>query len=745
MSKQSRARAAAKAATSAKASAPSTGPTRREPNEFFARGGGLWGAIVIALAALAVYSNSFSAPFVLDDQLAVSDNPTIRSFGSALSPPLSGTTGGRPVLNLTYALNYALGGTDVRGYHGFNLLVHILAGLTFFGIMRRTFLRPVQGGGGRALLRPANLSEVTLPALAAAVLWVVHPLLTEDVTYISQRAESLMGLCYFLTLYCFIRGIENSHQALGVRRRAEESGSQLSALGSGLPVLRSPEPVERGEGGWLSASVLCCLLGVMCKEIIATAPFMVFLYDRTFVAGSFREAWRRRWRYYLGLAGTWLLLAYFMTGLNKRHVGFDQGIDWRSYGLTSCRSLVLYLKLAIWPHPLILYYGTDLIRRVSEAAPYMLILAVILAGVAVALRYRPALGFAGAWFFAILAPTSTIIPVALQPMGEHRVYLSLAAVVGLVVVGLYQWIGRRSLIVLAAVAVGLGWLTVQRNKDYGSELAIWTDTVAKRPDNAWARSNLGTVLQEIPGRVPDAIVQYRAALRINPALPATHYNLALALLRIPDGATDAIAEFRTALQMDPRLLEAHYNLGAILLKIKHDLPGAIAEFETVLKLNPSHVSAHVELGIALSQIPGRLPDAIAEYNRALKLDPGSFEAHCDLGDALSRIPGRQPDAVAEYQTALNIRPDSAEAHLNFGSLLAKIPGRIPDAIAEYETALQIKPEFEQAHTNLGIVLANIPGRLPEAISHFEAAVRISPNSAEARGNLATARQQLEKP
>jgi tetratricopeptide (TPR) repeat protein len=713
MSKKSRARAVAKVTGGAM--------PMRGPNAFSVRWGAFLSGGIIVLAALAVYYNSFSGPFILDDQLAITDNPTIRHFGSALSPPLAATTGGRPLLNLTFALNYALNGFGLWGYHAFNLLVHVLAGLVLFGIVRRTLLRSrceLCRAGPSSTDQATGFTEATTLALAVAVIWIVHPIQTEAVTYISQRAESLMGLFYLLTLYCFIRSQDSGH-----RSREKQSGFR---------------PL------WMLASIFSCLLGVMSKEIIVTAPVMVFLYDRTFSAGSFREAWHQRWRYYLGLAGTWLPLACLMAGLQQRHAGFDQGVAWWSYALTSCRSVVLYLKLAVWPHPLVLYYGTDLIQHATEAGPYALILAVLLAGVAIALRYRPAIGFAGAWFFVILAPTSSVVPVALQPMGEHRVYLSLAAVIGLFVLGLYAWVGRRSLVVFAAVAVGLGWLTIQRNQDYGSELAIWSDTVAKRPDNAWARSNLGTVLQEIPGRLPDAIAEYKAALQINPALAETHYDLGLALARLPGRLPDAIAEYRSALRINSNLAEAHYSLGCALLPMKGGLAEAIAEFSAALRIKPEYVSAHINLGSALSEIPGRLPEAIAQYGVALKIDPDSFEAHCGLGDALAQIPGRLSDAISEYETALRIKPDSAEAHLNLGSILSGAPGRLSDAIAEDETALRIKPDFEEAHTNLGIILVNIPGRLPEAIKHFEAAVRINPDSPATQGNLRTARQALEK-
>ena len=238
MSKQSRARAADKAAGG---SLPLL-----EQNPFFIRWGGLVASCIMVLAALVAYHNSFSGSFIADDEWSITDNPTIRHFSSALSPPSHAGVGGRPLLNLTYAFNYALGGLNVWGYHAFNLLVHALTGFTLFGIVRRTLLRPTLG-------KRFGVEAVPL-ALAVAVIWIVHPLQTEAVTFISQRAECLMGLFYLLTLYCFIRGLE-----------------------SGAPAR------------WLTLSVAACFLGALSKEIIMTAPVLVLLYDRTFATGSFRE------------------------------------------------------------------------------------------------------------------------------------------------------------------------------------------------------------------------------------------------------------------------------------------------------------------------------------------------------------------------------------------------------------------------------------------------------------------------
>jgi tetratricopeptide (TPR) repeat protein len=642
MSKKSRAKAAmsakAQATPSAKAPTASRTLSPRAPNRFPARWGTLLASGIVVLAALAAYHNSFSGPFFFDDISAITDNSTIRHFENAFSPSPNNATFGRPLLNLSFALNYALGRMDVRGYHVFNLLIHALAGLTLFGIVRRTLCehstssfakatedrsnvqRPTSKSNNPIFQRPGFRDDATLLALAVAVIWVVHPLQTEAVTYISQRAESLMGLFYLLTVYCFIRGTEHCRAGFtpdssGINPDLQSERGKLNES----PPNSAVQPFGSSALWWRLASILACLLGGTTKEIIVTSPVMVLLYDRTFVAGSFREAWRQRWRYYLGLAGTWLLLARLMTGLNQRGVGFGDTVKWWNYALTSCRSVGLYLKLAVWPHPLVFDYGTNkiVVQHAAEVAPYALLLAVLLSGTAIALWRWPVAGFAGAWLFLILAPTSSVVPIALSPTAEHRMYLPLAAVVALAVVGFYRLMGRRSLALFAAIAVGLGCLTIRRNEDYSTVVSIWSDTITKRPGNERAHLNLGIALSRTPDRMPDAIAEYQAALAINPDFAEAHSNLGNALSQIPGRLLDAVPEYEAALRIKPDYLEAHLNLGSALSKIPGRMQDAIAQYEEVLRINPEFSAAHFNLGMILMDVPGRQQEAIDHLKAAV--------------------------------------------------------------------------------------------------------------------------------
>ena len=618
-----------------------------------------------------VYRQTFSVPLLYDDKSSLTDNLSICRLwplGPVLSSPLGSVVRGRPLLNLSYALNYAVGGTAVSGYHLVNLLIHALAGWTLFALVRRTLRRPsLEERFGR---------DATVLALAVSAIWAWHPVQTEAVTYLSQRAESLMGLFYLLTLYCFARGAGTD----GKSRRL-----------------------------WFSLSALACLAGVGTKEVMVTAPLLVLVYDRTFVSGSLVSAWRRHWPRYVALVATWLPLGCLLVGLHDRGAGFVPEVSWWAYGLTECRVIVKYLLLVFWPHPLVFDYGPFVPIGLSEVWPYLLVLAALLTATCAALRRSPALGYAAGWFFLILAPTSSIVPVFAQPMAENRLYLPLAGVAAFAVLGTFALAGRRCLPVLAAIAVGLGLVSVQRNRDYQSASTLWSDTVAQRPDNERAHNNLGFAWSETPGRLDDAIAQYEAALRLKPDYAEAHNNLGSAWWQKPGRQTDAVAEFAKAVRLKPDYAEAHNNLANVL-----------------------------------STMPGRLDDAIVHYREALRLKPDYVEAHFNLGLAWWRTPGRLAEAAGQFEEVLRLQPDDIGAHKNLGLVCARMPGRLADAAAQFEAVLRLQPDDAAAHKNLGVAWAQMPGRLRDAIAQLEEAQRLKPDDLATRQALAATLQQAKE-
>jgi tetratricopeptide (TPR) repeat protein len=648
--------------------------------------------VLVIAAGLLAYHTSFSGAFLFDDTSSILENPTIRRLWpiwKPLSPPHHGglTVEGRPLINLSLAINYALGGYNVWGYHALNVAAHILAGLTLLGIVRRTLRQPrLRGRFGAAA------DEL---ALATALLWTVHPLQTEAVTYVIQRTESIMGLFYLLTIYCFIRAAESSRSAL-----------------------------------WYGFCVSAFLLGTVSKEVIASAPLMVLLYDRAFLSGSFREAWRRRWPLYVALAGAWVLQGFLLasaqlptTLANAKRVGLSRWV----YLRTQPGVILYYLRLSLWPHSICFDHAWPMANTFMSIVPPTVVMLIILGATAWAVAKNSVWGYVGAWFFLILAPSSSIMPLH-SAIYEHRMYLSLAAVVSAVVTGLYALIGRRSFAVFVLMVIGLGCLTWRRNQDYRSEVIFWQDAVTKYPNGPLAHYNFGVALGRV-GRLQEAIEQYQQVLRINPHNSEAHNNWGVILAKM-GAEQEALEHYEQALRFDPDNAEAHYNLG-IALAGAGSTNDAVRQYEQALRINPDYVAAHYNLANYLLKA-NRIDDAIRHYEDALRFNPDYADAHHNLGNAFLQA-GRTQEAIDQYEQALRLDPQIAEAHYNLGVVLERV-GRIHDATRHYEQALRLKPEYAEAHYNLANALHGV-GKTTEAIEHYVDALRIKPDYAEAHYNL----------
>jgi tetratricopeptide (TPR) repeat protein len=649
----------------------------------------LLGYALLAGLIFAAYYNTFQVPYLLDDADSIEKNKTIRSFASALFPPTNSgiTVSGRPLLNLTLALNYILGGTAVLGYHIGNLLIHFGAALALFGVVRRTLQLPS--------MRERYGAHATLLAWFSAAIWALHPLQTESVTYIIQRAESLVGLCYLFTLYAFIRAVEKPSRV------------------------------------WTVMTIGACALGMAAKEVMASAPLVIFLYDRTFVSGTFRESWRRHCRLHLGLAAGWILLGALVitSGGRGTSVGFARISSW-DYLLTQASAIVRYLRLSFLPNDLVFDYGPTVEKTPAVLIRSTLILAPLLAATFFALKKRPVAGFLGASFFLILAPTSSVVPIVTQTIAEHRMYLPLAAIVVGAVLLIYRANQKYYSVVLLVLAVVLGVGTVYRNKTYQSSLSIWEDTVSKMPDNIRALNNLGVVYLE-KDRLDEAITRLSEALDLVPNFSVSCCNLGRAL--VFKAVKDAGLEKSTENLADG--IEFGQKRTSVAdLATNEKVKAGLALLERAIQMDPENAGYAAYYGNALLAL--REPEAaVQQLERAASLEPENRNAHYDLANALSRL-DRNEKAAEHFQIVLRLQPNDAEALTNYGALLRRM-GRFPESIENLQTALKLKPNAARVHSNLGVSFLE-SGRTVEGTHQLEEALRLDPYLPQARYNLSNA-------
>lgn len=660
-------------------------------------------------AGLIVYLNSFYGQFIFDDHIRIVDNLRIRdlsNFWELLSRS-------RPVAYVSFALNYAQGKLNPWGYHMTNLIVHLLAGLTLFGIIRRTLLSE--------RLRDRHGRIASGLALTVSLIWIVHPLQTQSVTYIIQRCESMMGLFYLLTIYCVIRGASGSDHRLR----------------------------------WYAGAVASCALGMGSKAVMVTAPVVVLLYDRTFLGGTFKQALRRRWQLYLGLCATWSVLAYtgVITGVlnpkpSLKTVGLGiQGSTPFEYALTQPGIILHYLRLSIWPHPLCLDYLWQVARTPDEIVFPMILVGLLLAATVWALLRHPVPGFLGASFFIILSPTSSVIPIQ-DAAFEHRMYLPLAVLVSLVAIMVWRALDffrlRLSLsfssqrivgIALVGVVVAsLGIKTLLRNRDYHDAGTMWRNVLTTRPYNPRAYFGLGrhSVRKE---RYEDAIRQFTQAIRLAPEYAEAHFNLGVVFHK-QKRADDAIASYREALRIRPTMLVALSNLGGTLQQ-EGELDEAIVYYRKAIKINPRFPNAHANYGNALLE-KDELEKAIKHLKEALHLNPELPQPRKDLAMALV-MQNKLNEALSHWAIVEQTHPDDIRAYASLGNALLEREA-FTESVAVFEKTVRLRPDWPAAHNDLGVALSHL-GRFEEAIAQYNEAIRLNPDFKGAQENLKLTRHK----
>jgi Flp pilus assembly protein TadD len=543
--------------------------------------------IGLAIAVAAVYARSLDGPFVYDDHGQILANRAIQIHELSLGSLFYAATQSpsrRPVANLSFALNDYFGGSDPRGYHGVNVALHAIASALVYALARIALRR-----------RPSGVGDPRLAAALAALVFALHPLQTQSVSYVVQRMNLLCALFYLAGLLCYAI--------------ARELAPQRRALGA-------------------AGALVCGALALGSKQNAITLPAAIALWEwflyRDFDAGYARRLARRALPLLLPVAvlGYWWMFQGPHWGFNAKDFTLAERV------LSQGRAIALYASLVLWPLPSRLNLIHDfpvshaLFDPPSTALAWLGILGI--AWLLVVHRQRaPWAAFALLWFLLHLALESSVLPLDL--VYEHRVYLPLAGVALALAIGLARALRSRPrsfIAVAASLAALLASLTWQRNAVWADPVALWSDVVQKNPGAALARSDLASALAHA-GREREALAEAERALSLDPRSPRLHANLGVAYLRL---GREARAEYHLAraLAALPQDAELRGSLGIALLR-RGQRERAREELERAAASDPNSARAAYNLAM-LAREESRSADARAALTRALSLDPRYFEA-----------------------------------------------------------------------------------------------------------------------
>ena len=576
----------------------------------------------------------------------------------------------RPIPNLTFALNFYFDRLETRGYHLVNIVIHFLSTVLVYFIFLQTLSL---SGSGRANIFGFGNGDTWLLhrekiALIGAILWSVHPVQTQAVTYVVQRMASMAAMFFFGSLLFYVYG----RLASGFR----------SAL-------------------WFALSAIFAMLSFATKENCLTLPLVVLLYDLFFIVRFNFQVTRKQWMIFGGiLLATILGFQYVVNtyigantfiGMLGANYGTEDMDSWLRV-MTEWRVLIFYISLLILPLPSRMNLDPDFPISTGFFHPMTTFLSFLVLAAALVFAIRkardyPLISFAILWYLINMAIESSFIKLDL--VFEHRLYLP-SVMFFLIVAGLFYDVAKRMKIkeeglVLTAVfltAAALLYTTHERNKVWRTSVSLWTDVAAKSPNKSRVQNNLGKAYLEEE--------QW-------------------------DRARD---QFIQSIKLDPKNQEALNNLGnAYQREAKYDL--SIKYYQEVLNLNGNNPLAHNDIGVAY-QATGKPDDAIREFKEAVMLDPNYTDARNNLGN-IYLITGKLDLAKEQYLKTIDLNPKHMMAHTNLGILYQK-QGKMKEALEEFKVGLSLNPHSAIAQFNYGYMM-DMMGNKAEAIAHYEDVLR----------------------
>jgi len=593
--------------------------------------------ILIALLGILAYSNTFTVPFQFDDDAYVVNNPLIRTFHyfaapfdvaelDRLSPdsfPVSLRYAflTRILGYLSFAVNYRVHGLDVAGFHILNLILHLANGSLVFLILRATLNRDSFSSGET---RPGG-SFTRAISVIVPLLFVVHPIQTHAVTYITSRFVLLASFFFLLSLFLYSKAIIST--------------------------------VPRARYLFYASALISAVSAMLTKEFTFTLPLVIALFDLTFLTGTWRERIKRLTPISLTLCiipalvfiqqGKFHALDSTMRTITAADVSKITRAD---YLLTQFRVMATYLRLLFIPVNQNLDYDFPVYHSffsMPVLLSFLLLLSLISVGfccyyITSKRRDYPELRFTAfgiVWFFVTISIESGIIPLG-EIIAEYRLYLPSFGIIVAFTAFVHLAIrklstspllkGRMFTGLFSAAIIVLAVTAHARNGVWKDEISLWEDAARKSPARLRPHQNLGTYYS-MKGRLEDAKRELLIALKLDPGNFELHNNLGIVYRKLGDNDR-AIREYTAALQLMPDDAMARYNLGNVYLA-QGNYPEAIKRYGECLRMIPEYDELHNNLGIAYEKT-GRFDYAVAEFEEALRLNPQNMNAKNNLASLL---------------------------------------------------------------------------------------------------------------
>jgi protein O-mannosyl-transferase len=642
--------------------------------------------LLISVVGLLAYSNTFESSFHFDDQTSVLHNAAIRNLSDFKSVFYYSPS--RFLTYLTFALNYRLGGQAVLGYHVANLAMHLLASMMVWALARQVLRTPALKDSGSA-------GALSLLPLFAGLVFVAHPVQTQAVTYIVQRAASLATFFFLVSLYCYGEG----------RRRQVANSNAWATV------------------GFYAGAFVAAIGAGFSKETAFSLPFAVVLYEVFF----FKKPSKITWAVIGVFSSVVLLLPLYLISRNLVSATVLGAIPVKDYLLTQPRVWLTYLRLVIFPVDQNIDYDFTISRSLFDVSVLLSIagLAAVAFAGARMFRFSRVLSFGVFWFMLTLLPESSILPLP-DVIYEHRIYLPM---VGLSLVAAFaiqrltcKWGTSGVAALMIGIVAALGLTSYMRNKVWTDEVTLWQDVIKKSPGKARGYLNLGRAYDDL-GMYNQAKVYYDMAQVRDPAYGDTYASRANMLVH-QGSADEAIVECNRALGLisglAPQTARIYFNRGTAYL-MKNLLDSALADLSNAISYDPNLEQAYFNRAIAFAR-QSKFQNAVEDYSRSLVLEPGKSNALNNRGVILRDL-GKLDEALADFKNALLFKPDFPEAYFN-RAMTYGMKGDFDKGIEDYTSFIRLVPRGPEGYFGRGTMFFR-KGEHQKAVSEFSRALEFN--------------------